>query len=422
MKPIESTVTTNHFVEHVIRLAERHEVSAREDVYSEQGVKLLDKGVKISRETRDRLLLHKLQRPLEQSINVSGGVDSHSLQVLARQEHARLRGQFAALPDFDTHFLPVIRHLPQPDGWGLMLTLLQINRDPGLQHALSVAILGLGFAVWRKLPQSELLHILQAALLHDMGELYMAEGVVQAAQGFEPVLWRHYLAHPLVGGKVAGECLGLPAPVCQAIAEHHERVSGDGFPLGANVTGLTQTGMVLSLANQLVESLDRFPYGAAQMRTSLLLLPGVCPHPLVSAWISWLRQAEIQLAQPPADTFPRLYELLRELAVINDSLFELEANLSALSETGESLYGLVSGRLVVLLRAFSSSGVDQFSSLPGGEDHTSLQGEVCLVVNELAARLHGLAMEVALRLPQLPPEESARFYPLMQQLYQGGTV
>lgn len=422
MKPVESAVATNHFVEHVIRLADSHAVSASEDVYSELGVKLLAKGAPISRETRDRLLLHKLQRPLERSICVSGGVDSNSLLVMARQEHARLRGQFAALPDFDAHFLPVIRHLPQPEGWSSMLTLLQINRDPGLQHALSVAILGVAFALWRKLPQSELLHILQAGLLHDIGELYVAEGVTESVRLFEPVQWRHYLAHPLVGRKVAGECLGLPVPVCEAIAEHHERVSGDGFPLGSNVTGMSQVGIVISLANQLVECLERYPYGAAQMRVSLLLMPGVTPHTLVTAWVSWLRQADSTVARPPADATTRLHELLKELALINDLLFDLEADLNKFSEAGEKLYGLVSGRVVVILRAFSSSGVDQFSSLPADGDHASLHGEVYLVVNELAARLRALSMEVAQRLPRLPAEESARFYPLMQQLYQGGTV
>lgn len=422
MKPVEPVIAANHFVDHVIRLADTHEVSASEDVYSEQGVKLLGKGAKISGETRDRLLLHKLQRPLERSICISGGVDGPGLQAMAREAHARLRERFAALPDFDTYFMPVIRHLPQPEGWGAMLTLLQTHRDPGLQHALSVSILGLAFAWWRKLPQNELLHILQAGLLHDIGELYVAEGVTQSVRQFEPVQWRHYLAHPLIGSKVAGECLGLPVPVCQAIAEHHERVLGDGFPLGAHVTAMSQVGVVVSLANQLVECLEHYPYGAAQMRVSLLLMQGVVPHPLVTGWLGWLRQAETAVARPPADTPVRLHEVLKELALINDMLFDLEGDLNKLSETAEALYGLVSGRVVVILRAFSSSGVDQFVSLPADGDHTSLHGEVYLVVNELAARLRALSMEVAQRLPLLPPEESARFYPLMQQLYQGGTV
>ena len=54
-----------HYLEHVVATAEAHEILVTEDIVTETAVKLLVKGARIDAQTRDRLLQHKLQRPLE---------------------------------------------------------------------------------------------------------------------------------------------------------------------------------------------------------------------------------------------------------------------------------------------------------------------------------------------------------------------
>jgi hypothetical protein len=63
-----------HYLDHLIHTAESRSVEASEDIVSQNGIKLLVKGAQINEKVRDRLLMHKLQKPLEDCIQVIDGV------------------------------------------------------------------------------------------------------------------------------------------------------------------------------------------------------------------------------------------------------------------------------------------------------------------------------------------------------------
>jgi len=62
----EASETVNpHYLDNVVATARSHELAASEDIVSGNGVKLIAKGTRIDAAVRDRLLEHKLRRPLE---------------------------------------------------------------------------------------------------------------------------------------------------------------------------------------------------------------------------------------------------------------------------------------------------------------------------------------------------------------------
>jgi len=63
-----------HFLDHVLAASETHEVQASEDILERSGIKLLAKGARVDAVLRDRLLDHKLRKPLEQCLEVADGV------------------------------------------------------------------------------------------------------------------------------------------------------------------------------------------------------------------------------------------------------------------------------------------------------------------------------------------------------------
>jgi hypothetical protein len=87
-----------HFLDHVVATGATHDVQASEDIVARNGTKLLTKGARVNAALRDRLLDHKLRKPLEQCLEVVDGVvaerfgpiaerllDSHGLLGLSRQ-------------------------------------------------------------------------------------------------------------------------------------------------------------------------------------------------------------------------------------------------------------------------------------------------------------------------------------------------
>ena len=63
-----------HYLEHVIATGLTREVEVSEDIYAHNGMKLLAKGARVNGDTRDRLLEHKLLKPLEDCLEITGGV------------------------------------------------------------------------------------------------------------------------------------------------------------------------------------------------------------------------------------------------------------------------------------------------------------------------------------------------------------
>jgi len=68
-----------HYLTSVTEMADVKEVVAREEVFSANGIKLIDKGMAIGSELREHLLNHILLKPIDQSLAVKDGVCSELL-------------------------------------------------------------------------------------------------------------------------------------------------------------------------------------------------------------------------------------------------------------------------------------------------------------------------------------------------------
>ena len=67
---------TSPFIKSVTELADKREVLASDDIYSSTGIKLVSSGTPLSGKFYDRLVAHKLLKPIEQSLSVADALDS----------------------------------------------------------------------------------------------------------------------------------------------------------------------------------------------------------------------------------------------------------------------------------------------------------------------------------------------------------
>ena len=105
----------------LLDLSETHAIVATQDIYDEQGFKLLAKGAAVSRDMQDRLLLRKLKAPLESSLAVRDGLTvaeilQGALELIERnpalEAIAGSRGARAILRDGkDLHIPPPLMRL-----------------------------------------------------------------------------------------------------------------------------------------------------------------------------------------------------------------------------------------------------------------------------------------------------------------------
>lgn len=247
----EKLAVNEHYLNRLVEAGGTRGVEATEDIVSGTGVKLVAKGAAIDARTRERLLQHKLLRPLEASTRVVGGVASRPMDEVARaliHRHSLLaslcdEGHAAVI---EAAFTSLRLTVPLES----LLTLYADQAPHKLEHAIGVSLIAA--ALMLKLePARPLQPLLVAGLMHDIGELYIDPAILATGSRITPEQWKHVAVHPLLAANLLTELPGAGPAVAQAVLHHHERLDGFGYPRGLRGDALPLSGQVLGLAEAL---------------------------------------------------------------------------------------------------------------------------------------------------------------------------
>ena len=219
------------------------------NIHNEQGVLLLSKGEKLTDQSVDKIIQHKLNRPLEDCVGLEPMLNPKQLR-------ARFEEVLAAYPDVAKVFngtqapkvlLPCLIAMQDYATVFQKLTVMAHRMDKVFERVLVNAALVLAVSMSAKIDKKEIIKRISTTLIQDLGYLHLPESLSQQFTPDIDVL-KAYYAHPLVSQQIAKQVHGLPASVVRAVGEHHERFDGSGFPKGIALEKLSQvvqyTGMV----------------------------------------------------------------------------------------------------------------------------------------------------------------------------------
>jgi putative nucleotidyltransferase with HDIG domain len=126
--------------------------------------------------------------------------------------------------------------------------------DPYLTgHHQRVAQLAWAIAKEMNLSEMQLDRIRLASMLHDIGNIYLPEGILKKSNKLTETEVMTMKRHPQIGYEIL-KTIKFLQPVAEIVLQHHERLNGSGYPSGLTGESILQEARVLIVAD-VVESM-----------------------------------------------------------------------------------------------------------------------------------------------------------------------
>jgi HD-GYP domain-containing protein (c-di-GMP phosphodiesterase class II) len=129
-----------------------------------------------------------------------------------------LVGSFVEIMKNDRNILLNLSCMPFSDG------------DYLYAHAVNGSLMSLALAAAAGYNQEQTIQVALAALLQDVGMIMVPEAIVSKTGPLTPAELFEIHKHPVLGANMLDSLTGMPPVSLMAIYQHHERMSGTGYP------------------------------------------------------------------------------------------------------------------------------------------------------------------------------------------------
>ncbi len=409
-----ATADSPHYLRALTAMADQRTVVADAAIYTDSGIKLVEKGTRIDSRLYDRLVQHKLRESIDRHLSIENPVDVPALlaagQALTEQEvlpHilAEALGSAAWL-------LAPLRFLPLPASMACKLTVMRDQRPALFQHSLQMMTVAVFLAIKSGFSERDCATVAAAALFHDLGVLHMAPAWSDPDHKVVGAQRKHLVAHPITAMLMIRDTQSYPRAAEVAVLEHHERMDGSGYPRALAGADITPMGRILLLAEVVAAFYEKYGDMPAQRLSLMLRLNHrKFPSALVAYILPLLQEEEVR----ESALMPLGHDAARQIELLADA-FNYWAQLQSawaasappLSEASKPPVGsacaFADARLQALQKALLEAGAHPRQQ---GDLMAQLQGdaigmaEVAMVGREAMWQMQSIVNAIHRRWPQL---------------------
>jgi hypothetical protein len=407
------SVANQHALATILEASQTRSIIASRDIFDISGIKLWARDQPVSSALQRRLLDRQLRNPLESCLLAQDGVTAYTL-VQSFEALLERGGPVAAL--VRPHAGRILReapHLPLHSVPQLLLTAAQASRPESFDHAIQAMALCGAMMDAHGGGTAELRMALLCGLLHDLGEMYIdpRHGEAEADRELDFLSYQQLVVHPHVGHLLIAQLTNYPGALSRAIAEHHERLDGSGYPHGLQSDDMSSLGRMLAVTEATLGTLRHAERPLlARASVALRAVPGEFD-------LYWARVVEAGArAEVPNRARLNSSEVQARLGRLDAALRTAEEGAADLASAAEfpALKGAVSlsRHLLARLRVgWNASGLWSAQALSARD-----VAEVEAIEEELVFRLRAIERAALLRAGELAPGDTVRLQALCESL------
>lgn len=391
-----------HALATILEASQTKSIISSKDIFDISGTKLWARNQPVSDALQRKLLDRQLREPLETCLLAEDGVTSYSLLEDSEQLLSRDTPLTHMLKPYTQRLLLEIKHLPLHAVAQLLLTAGQASKPQSFEHALLAMLLNGSLAMAQGASTPNVRSAMLAGLMHDLGELYIApeHGELDADRDLSFQSFQHLVVHPHVGQLLVAQLTNYPANVARAIAEHHERLDGSGYPHCLVGDAISPLGKLTAVTEATLNALRKPQSQLAHASVALRVVPGEFDL----TWVGPVTRAV--RTQPPLQCKLEASEVAYRWQGLDHALQAAQRSTEALLKEAQSAplqeaMGLAEHLLARLRTGWNASG------LWSQQDMTEQDvAELEAVEAELMFRLRSIQRAALLRAGTLTGEEA----------------
>jgi len=143
------------------------------------------------------------------------------------------------------------------------ISLIAESRDPYTAgHQRRVAQLAVAIAGKLGLTEERIELIRMGSLIHDIGKIYIPSEILSKPGRLNSIEFNMMKSHPVVGYKILKKVDFIPT-IVDMVHQHHERMSGSGYPLGISGEDILPEARIIAVADTVEAMVSHRPYRAA---------------------------------------------------------------------------------------------------------------------------------------------------------------
>lgn len=296
------------YASHLAQVNETKEVISTEDIVNERGMLLCARGTRIDHKLAERLVRHRLVRPLEEQVRVEGGFNGKQLfeRLTSLLQRYPDLAQLHQSQDFEHNCRNMLLQRPLHPNLEQKLTVMGERMPAELEKGLFCAWLS-GLIARRLGYDTETVYMaFLGGLVHDIGLMHIDPSILNKTGEFTGPEWRAVQSHVVVGKIVLEATPGIQPRMARAVLEHHERCDGSGYPVGKLDDQLDILGQVVGMADSIqsirVHQFEKRGRGLMDLMPYLHLNADTHFYDVYKAVVALLQEAELSTSDAEPDT------------------------------------------------------------------------------------------------------------------------